>query len=67
VGATPLTKHESDPSNSAKWLQNHDKNPIFTIPRTTYIIDVIVDFLPALARLRLVNSDSGRLPAATIV
>jgi hypothetical protein len=65
VGASHLTKHESDASNSAKCLQKHDKNPFFTISADDYIIDAIELFPSALARLRVVNTDSGRVTPAT--
>jgi hypothetical protein len=48
-------------------LKNNDKNAFFTIRPVEQAIDRIEYFLKALSRLRLVNSDSGRVDAATIV
>jgi hypothetical protein len=67
VGASPLTKPESQTSNSSKHLKNNDKNEFFTIRRKPHIVEKIEYFSRVLARLRLVKSDSGRVTAATIV
>jgi hypothetical protein len=67
VRGSPLTKHESDTANSAKHLKNNDKNAFFTIKPTAQTIDIIEYFSRPLSRLRFVNSDSGRVGAATIV